>query len=608
MSKEHGIGVNALKLAAVTDIHHGRNDETKYGTRALELLEHALGEIEALAPDLLIDLGDRITDENVDEDRRLSAEVIERFRATAVPRAHLLGNHDIEFLDAGEQEREFGCSLQSHSRHLNGWQLIFWKADPTYRRGNLRIPDADMRWLERELSAASYPAVVFTHVPMDGGSMHGNYYFDRDPDGRAHHYNVEEARRIITAGSNVVLAVAGHTHWNRLNTIDGVHFVTIQSLTERFTTYPDAAASWAEIELGETIHVDVHGRDPIRLALPIRERGRHWKVRPPAGTSGASVHANSETEHPSSGEGGAPGNANSGAEEAPATSVSSRSWRARGVILDLDGVVYSGTRLLPGATEFLSELRARQIRLVALTNHTGHRAGEVSKKLAAMGFDLPTECVLTAGWATANYLANASPGATVYVLGDQALASELTDAGLAAVGTGSPVDACDYVVAGYCTEFSRREMEAATARLLAGAQLIGTNPDRLLPTPNGFIPEAGPLISFLEEASGRRATIIGKPSRHIVELALSRLEVPASQAVIVGDNPETDIVAARNAGIASVLIAGGRNDRTKPHDRRPCHASRWTGAEPTLRVRDLAELAELVRDRDAGAHATKRSG
>lgn len=595
--------MRSVKLAAIADIHYGRDDETKCGTRALELLDAALGEIDAFAPELLVDLGDRITDESPGEDRLLSAEVAKRFKRCSIPRVHLLGNHDIEFLDVGEQERELECPLESHSRHIGGRQLVFWRADPTYRRGNLRIPEADLQWLERELSTASYPAVVFTHVPMDGGSMHGNYYFDRNPDGRANHYNVEAARRIITDSDCVVLAVAGHAHWNRLNTVDGVHFVTIQSLTERFTTYPEASGAWAEIEIGDTIRIDVHGRDPIRFVLPIRERGRHWEVRPPSGSPGASAGADGGTEQPPSGQSGASAGANSGANDVPAVSVSSWNWKAHGVILDLDGVVYSGSRLLPGANDFLSELRARQIRVVALTNHTGHRAREVSKKLGTMGFDLPSECVLTAGWATANYLANASPGATVFVIGDPALVSELKEAGLVAVGSGSPVDSCDYVVAGYCTEFSRREMEAATARLLAGAQLIGTNPDRLLPTPAGFIPEAGPLISFLEEASGREATIIGKPSRHIVDLALSRLEVAASDAVIVGDNPETDIVAAENAGIASVLIVGNHSECTGRSDSPQGGTGRSSGAEPTLRVRDLAELAELVRGGDAGIRA-----
>lgn len=72
------------------------------------------------------------------------------------------------------------------------------------------------------------------------------------------------------------MAVAGHVHWNALNTVDGVHYVTLQSLTETFTTHPHPAKSWAELELGDSIELRVHGGDPIQLRLPLRTLHEHW--------------------------------------------------------------------------------------------------------------------------------------------------------------------------------------------------------------------------------------------------------------------------------------------------------------------------------------------
>ena len=551
--------MDSVRIAAIADIHHGRDDETKLGSKALSLLDEVLGEIVATEPDLLVDLGDRITDAGVDEDKQLTRDVAKRFRDTGLQRAHLQGNHDVEFLE----ESFLGDVLDapvSHQRiQIRGWNLIFWQADPHYRRGNLRIPDEDLRWLSEELRSCAYPTVIFTHVPLDRGAMDGNYYFETAPDGRAFHRNAEAARDLITESESVVLVVSGHTHWNRLNTVDGVHFITVQSLTETFTTFPEPAGAWAEIRLGDVVCVEVHGRDPVRLDLPLRGQGVHWPRRTPPETG-----------------------------RRPPTFGGNRA-EPKGIILDLDGVVYSGSILLPGANEFLTEMRDTGVPVVAVTNHTGYRSPDVALRLAKLGVDFSADDIITAGWAAAQHIAEIAPKAKVYVVGDPALSADLSDAGLSLLQAQEALDSCDYVVAGYCSEFSRSTLERAVSCLLAGATLIGTNPDRLLPTPSGPIPEAGPTIAFLERASGQNARIIGKPNTHIIDCALAKLGVGPQEALIVGDNMETDIAAGANSGIRTVLIeqeraavgsAGGGS--AKDH-------------EPDFRVRDLSELCALLQ-------------
>ncbi len=546
-----------LRLAIITDIHHGRNDETKHGEKALDLLSAVLAQMQEYKPDLVVDLGDRITDEDAGTDRRLSREVAERFERVEVPRVHLIGNHDVEFLPRTFHESLLGTPVSHHSVHRNGWHLIFWHGTPHYRKGNLNIAPDDLAWLENAISEASYPAVVFTHVPVDGGSTVGNYYFEDRPEGRAEYYNGAEARALITGSDSVVLTVSGHTHWNKLTTIDGVHFVSLQSLTEGYNSSSKPAGAWMTLELGKRIRVNVHGNDPLALELTPRTRGfRSLKRQVKRSATGAN---------------------GTGA-------VAPMPERVRGVLLDLDGVIYSGTTVLPGAQSFLEHVRANRIQLVALTNHAGRRASDIEQKLRNMGISVQEKEILTAGWATARYVADRKPGAGVFVVGESALTEEMQEAGLQVCGGEDPH--CDCVVVGYCSEFNRAQMETATRFVLAGAELIGTNPDRLLPTQNGPIPACGPLISFLEYACSTKATVIGKPNPRIAELALARMGIPAEESVIVGDNPETDIETGRRSGIATIWINGDDNPQASLTN------SETSGATATFS--DLAEVNDWL--------------
>jgi len=118
---------------------------------------------------------------------------------------------------------------------------------------------------------------VFSHVPLDGGSLRGNYWFQNNEiyGGPA---NVEEIQAVFRDAGNVVLSVAGHVHRNQLNTIDGVHHVTVQSLSDSYNTAGAACGAWATIEVGErSITWTTHGLDPISMTLPRKAVGSHWE-------------------------------------------------------------------------------------------------------------------------------------------------------------------------------------------------------------------------------------------------------------------------------------------------------------------------------------------
>ena len=267
-----------LRLALVTDIHHGPNYGTKLGESALPLLARFRHWCASNAPDVVVELGDRINNVSADTDARLTAEVAAAFRGFGQPVTHLLGNHDCHALSVEQAEAAFQKSFRSHSLDRNGFHLVFWNANAEKHPANGYTANAaDFDWLERDLAATELPTVVFSHFPLDGGSMAGNLYFEKGPSaGLGGYANSEAARALIEAQGRVVLCLSGHTHWNALSVIDGIPYVTIPSLTEGFMSWPHPAAAWAGCELDDDVHIRIEGEVPVEYRLPMRRLGRHW--------------------------------------------------------------------------------------------------------------------------------------------------------------------------------------------------------------------------------------------------------------------------------------------------------------------------------------------
>ncbi len=265
-----------LTLAIVTDIHNGRASLTKRGPEALGLVEEFIEFAETSSPDLVIELGDRITDTDPSSDRASLEQLAELFGKLSVPRRHIMGNHDLVHLSVEDNQQLLAQSFASSSMDLKGWHLVFWQADVAMGPAHQpRLTDDDLAWLEADLAATTLPAVVFTHVPLDGASMTGNFYFQSNPQ-FAGYGNVKRAQQIISESERVALCVAGHVHWNNLSRIDGVPYVSLQSLTESFTTQGQAAGSWATVNLDERLHWTGHGSDRIELSAKLGGADQRW--------------------------------------------------------------------------------------------------------------------------------------------------------------------------------------------------------------------------------------------------------------------------------------------------------------------------------------------
>jgi 3',5'-cyclic-AMP phosphodiesterase len=268
------------RIAVVADIHHGRDTFTKRGTAALGLLNGFVDSVNAGNFDAAIDLGDRISDETAERDAALQREVMKSFRRLGNKRLHhVIGNHDLAMLSAEENSGILDAPLHTRAVIVGDHRIAFWQPDVslTTDRG-LHLQDGDLDALEKLLNADDRPTLLVTHVPLSGHAQTGNYYFERNP-GHATYAENAEIRGVIAKAPCPLLALAGHVHWNTLTMVDGIAHLTLQSLTETFTT-GEPAGSTAVIEIdGDEFRWTVGGLDRVSMTLPWPKARPQW--RPP---------------------------------------------------------------------------------------------------------------------------------------------------------------------------------------------------------------------------------------------------------------------------------------------------------------------------------------
>jgi len=266
-----------LRIAVVTDIHYGPDRYSKKGDEALKLLESFIRQVNSMEIGLVVDLGDRISNTDPADDRQHLADVGTAFKSLTKESHHLIGNHDVVHLSIEENEKILGKSLQHHSLDRQGWHLAFWNTSCKLHEGEgFRLEQDDLSWLAADLAATDLPSVVFSHMPLDTGSMVGNYYFERRYAHGEQHRNAFLARDLIEGSEKVIAVVSGHVHWNQLHFMDGIPHFSLQSLSETYTTHPYAAGSWARLTLGDALELEVFGRDPVMYRTPLKNPSHHW--------------------------------------------------------------------------------------------------------------------------------------------------------------------------------------------------------------------------------------------------------------------------------------------------------------------------------------------
>ena len=221
-------------------------------------------------------------------------------------------------------------------------------------------------------------------------------------------------------------------------------------------------------------------------------------------------------------------------------------------IIDMDGVIYHGNRLLPGAAEFVAWLKEKNKKFLFLTNSSERSPAEISQKLARLGIEVDSSHFYTSALATAAFLASQKPNGSAYVIGEPGLIHAMYEAGYT-MNNVNP----DYVVVGEARSYTLDTIEKAVSLVLGGARLIGTNPDLTGPGEKGLVPACGALLAPIELATGRKAYFVGKPNPLMMRHAIRKLGVTREETAIIGDRMDTDIVAGIESDMETVLVLSG---------------------------------------------------
>lgn len=252
------------------------------------------------------------------------------------------------------------------------------------------------------------------------------------------------------------------------------------------------------------------------------------------------------------------------------------------MMIDIDGTLIRGDQALPGMPEFFQFMNNHHIKFQVASNNATKTIHTYQQKLAALGADLTIENVLTCSTVTALYLQEHFPNGKVYMIGQAGLSEALTDAGIGiADGFNGKVDA---VVVGGDYELTYDKLKYASLHIQQGAEFIGTNPDLLYPTDEGLVPECGMTLVALETATEVKPKIMGKPNQFMFELGMKKMGVKPAGTAMLGDRLETDIEGGQRAGMKSILVETGVDNRA---------STKSKNIFPDLIVEDLEELVSL---------------
>jgi HAD superfamily hydrolase (TIGR01457 family) len=225
---------------------------------------------------------------------------------------------------------------------------------------------------------------------------------------------------------------------------------------------------------------------------------------------------------------------------------------AAGFMIDMDGTVYKGGDLIPGAVEFICALKEKKIPFVFLTNNSSNARTYYYEKIRRMGFDVELDNVLTSTIATIRYIKKNREGKKVFPIATPNVEAEIRDSGIPISETDP-----DIVLLTFDRTITFDKLNRAFHFILGGAELIATHPDDLCPTEDSYDVDIGPFIRLFESLSGCKANIIGKPNRLMLEMAAAEMGVPAERTIMVGDRLYTDIRMAYDAGTTSILVLTG---------------------------------------------------
>lgn len=239
------------------------------------------------------------------------------------------------------------------------------------------------------------------------------------------------------------------------------------------------------------------------------------------------------------------------------TNEASARPRRKTMMFDLDGTMYRGTQPIEAGIRVIEFCRAHEIPYLFLTNNSMRTPQENADHMNRMGYtDIRAEDFVNSAMAAARYVKHLNQGNRAWMIGQDGMKQALLDEGFEITD-----DHPDFVFIGLDKTADYAKYSKALALLLDGAKLVGTNMDRILAKPGGFEVGNGSVVAMFEYATGQKSPQIAKPYAPILETALAYAGISKEDAVLIGDNLETDIALGYNNGVRTLFVESGVHHR-----------------------------------------------
>jgi len=258
----------------------------------------------------------------------------------------------------------------------------------------------------------------------------------------------------------------------------------------------------------------------------------------------------------------------------------------KGFIFDLDGTIYRGDNLIPGADEVIRLLRERGRKVIFVSNKPLQTREDYAAKLTRLGIPTHPHEVINSTFVMTQYLKKNVPHARLFVVGEASFIEELKKAGF--LITQEPKE-IEYVVVAFDRTFDYRKLNIAFQAIKLGAHFVATNPDRTCPIEGGEIPDCAGMIAAIEAVTGKNVEIVvGKPSPIMIQAALEVMGLKPEDCILIGDRLETDIKMGKESGIATGIVLTGVTDEET------LKGSKHTSLQPDFVFQGIADVENLL--------------
>lgn len=250
-------------------------------------------------------------------------------------------------------------------------------------------------------------------------------------------------------------------------------------------------------------------------------------------------------------------------------------------LLDLDGTIYFENKLIPGAKEFIEKLNQHDLNYVFMSNNSSVSRNIYLKKLKNLKLKVSENNIFSSSMAMGLYLQTEYPNKKVYLVGTKAFKKELKDYGVKLVE-----EEPDIVVVGYDRELNYKKLIKACTFLDNGALFLATNPDLVYPLKNKrYLPDCGSICGMITNATNKLPIYIGKPNSKMVDVIISKYNIPKAEVIIVGDRLYTDMQMGINANISSALVLSGETTEEMLEN---------SNVKPTYVFKSIKDMIALV--------------